>query len=136
MEKRSTNLRKPINNSLIGGCTDHSSSIESKGDANSEGKTPTLTMEPLMPFVISLGFVLLDYLTTTIGLSRGFYETHSNYSPINALLIFWGAIALLSFSLPKTRFWRLCIVAFSTLSCLGALNNIMVLCGVFGGLVI
>jgi hypothetical protein len=42
----------------------------------------------LMPFLISLGGVVFDYWTTTIGLSMGFVETHPQYHPFKALAIF------------------------------------------------
>ncbi len=88
------------------------------------------------PFVLSLGGVLSDYATTTIGLGLGFYETHSQYHPMWALLIFWGAIALLTLTLPKKKSWRLSIYGFALAPYLGAINNLLVILGVFSGLVI
>ena len=93
-------------------------------------------MRRIVPFLLSLGGVLSDYLTTRIGLSLGFYETHPHYNPILALFIFWGAVAFLTTTLPKRKFWSLSINGLASVSYLGALNNILVILGVFSGLVI
>lgn len=42
-------------------------------------------------FIISLFGVVSDYITTTIGLSLGFYETHPEYHPLKALGLFWAS---------------------------------------------
>jgi hypothetical protein len=88
----------------------------------------------LMPFLISLGGILLDYWTTCVGLSMGFVETHPEYHPLRALAIFWGAIAILTATLPKTRKWMMSINALASLPYLGAINNALVILGVFPGL--
>jgi len=93
-------------------------------------------MRRTVPFLLSLSGVLFDYLTTRIGLSLGFYEIHPHYNPILALLIFWGAVALLTFTLPKRRFWNLSVNGLASVSYLGAINNTLVILGVFSGLVI
>jgi hypothetical protein len=90
----------------------------------------------LLPFLISLSGVVFDYWTTTIGLSMGFVETHPQYHPLKALAIFWGAVAVLTVTLPKTRIWRICTNALATLSYLGGINNALVILGVFSGLII
>lgn len=88
----------------------------------------------LTPFLISLSGILLDYWTTTIGLSMGFVETHPEYHPLKALAIFWGAITILTAILPKTKMWRLSINLLATLPYLGAINNMLVILGIFPGL--
>jgi len=93
-------------------------------------------MRRTVPFLLSLGGVLSDYLTTRIGLSLGFYETHPHYNPVLALLIFWGAVALLTATLPKRRSWNLSINGLASISYLGVINNILVILGVFSGLVV
>lgn len=90
----------------------------------------------LLPFILSLGGVLSDYLTTTIGLGLGFYETHPAYHPFKALLIFWGAITVLTLLLPREKPWRISINGIALASYLGALNNTLVILGLFSGLVI
>lgn len=88
----------------------------------------------LIPFMVSLGGILLDYWTTTIGLSMGFVEIHPEYHPLKALAIFWSAIAVLVATLPRGRIWWMYINALAALSYLGAINNVLVILGVFPGL--
>jgi len=88
----------------------------------------------LMPFLISLGGILLDYWTTTIGLSMGFVEVNPEYHPLKALAIFWSAITMLTVASPKTRVWRIGINALALLPYLGAINNTLVILGIFPGL--
>jgi len=82
-----------------------------------------------LPFILSLGGVLLDYLTTTIGLGLGFYETHSAYHPLKALLVFWGVIAVLTLLLPRERSWKMGINGIALASYIGAVNNTLVILG-------
>ena len=91
-------------------------------------------LKKFLPFMLSLGGVLSDFITTTIGLGLGFYETHPNYHPLSALLIFWGVIAILVLLLPKERPWRLSINTIAMISYLGAVNNTLVIAGIFPGL--
>ncbi len=91
-------------------------------------------MNRVIPFVISLFGVVSDYVTTRIGLSLGFYETHPQYHPILALIIFWGSLALLVSTLPKKNFWQMSVNGFASVSYLGAVNNILVILGIFSGL--
>jgi len=88
----------------------------------------------MLPFLLALGGVISDYITTTIGLSMGFYETHLAYNPLWALLIFWGAIALLVLALPRKKPWTLGINGLALISYLGAVNNTLVILGLFPGL--
>ncbi len=87
-----------------------------------------------LPFLLSFGGVALDYLLTTIGLGLGFYETHPEYHPLKALLIFWGAITVLTLLLPKEKLWRISINGIALASYLGAVNNTLVILGLFSGL--
>jgi hypothetical protein len=89
-----------------------------------------------LPFLISLLGVITDYLTTTIGLNLGFYETHPKYHPVFALAIFWGGLSLLTLILPRKRFWEMSKNIFASASFLGAVNNTLVILGVSSGLVI
>ncbi|MEM2110806.1 MAG: hypothetical protein QXX08_02890 [Candidatus Bathyarchaeia archaeon] len=91
-------------------------------------------LKRLLPFLLSLGGVLLDYLTTTIGLSLGFYETHPAYHPLKALFVFWGAITLLVLLLPKEKLWKISINGVALISYLGFVNNTLVILGIFQGL--
>ena len=95
-----------------------------------------IAMSEASPFLVSLLGVVLDYATTCIGLSRGFYETHSQYSPVLALMIFWGALSILSLVLPRRNPWKSIMMFIALWSFLGAVNNSLVLLGVFPGLVI
>jgi len=91
----------------------------------------------MLPFLLALGGVVSDYVSTTIGLSRGgFYETHLGYHPVWALLIFWGAIAILTWTLPRKKPWTLGINGLAFASYLGAINNTLVILGLFPGLML
>jgi len=92
----------------------------------------------ITPFLIALGGVLSDYATTTYALNycTGLYETHPQYSPVWALLIFWGAITVLTLTLPKKKPWNISINGLASASYLGAINNILVILGLFPGIVI
>lgn len=90
----------------------------------------------LSAFLVSLIGVAADYVSTRVGLDRGFYETHAQYHPLLALAIFWTAVAVLVLSLPRGRWWEGSIRFIASWSFLGAVNNTLVILGVFGGLVI
>jgi len=87
----------------------------------------------ILPFAISAIGVLLDASTTIIGLSRGYYEIHSNYSPFWALLIFWSVISA-TMLLPKTRLVRYFTLLISSAPFIGVVNNSLVLAGISPGL--
>ncbi|MFH0748621.1 MAG: hypothetical protein V1915_01685 [Candidatus Bathyarchaeota archaeon] len=89
-----------------------------------------------LPFLISLGGVIADYISTNIGLGLGFYETHAQYNPVYALLIFWGALTLLTVTLPKRKIWEMTKTIFAAASFLGFVNNTLVISGFFSGLII
>jgi len=90
----------------------------------------------MLPFLLALGGVICDYATTTIGLTMctGLYETHPQYHPAWALLTFWGAIAVLTLTLPKQKPWNIGISGFALTSYIGAVNNTLVILGLFPGL--
>jgi hypothetical protein len=98
--------------------------------------TYSLLNKKTTPFILSLLGVFGDFITTNLGLSRGFVETHLTYSPIYAITIFWSSILILQFSLPKGKTWHLSIIIISLFSFLGLINNSFVLLGIFPGLVI
>ena len=90
------------------------------------------------PFLLVLGGIILDFATTTIGLTlfSGMYEIFPRYNPFWALTIFWISLTILTISLPRNKNWRLCINGIASISYIGALNNIFVLFGLFPGLIV
>ena len=88
------------------------------------------------PFLIALIGNLFDYITTQVGLRIGYIETHPNYSPLFSIMIFTIIISVLSLVLPNSRNYRASIIILSLLSFLGAVNNTLVILGLFNGLVI
>ena len=90
----------------------------------------------LPAYIIALLGVVCDWITTQVGLGMGFYETHLQSSPFLAMGVFVGAITILAFTLPRSSKWKLCTIFLATWSFLGAVNNILVIFGVFGGWVI
>lgn len=87
-----------------------------------------------LPFLLTLGGVFSDYVTTGIGLGMGYYESQPNYHPLLALLVFWGIAAILVLLLPKERPWRISINTLTLTSYLGAVNNASVILGIFPGI--
>src|SRR4030042_804869 len=92
--------------------------------------TYSLLNKKTTPFILSSLGVIGDLFTTNLGLSRGFVETHINYSPIYAITIFWISILILQYTLPKGKIWYLSIIIISLFSFLGLLNNSFVLLGI------
>jgi hypothetical protein len=88
----------------------------------------------MLPFLLALGGIILDYVTTTVGLSMGFYETHPQYHPVWALLYFWGFLTLLTLSLPREKPWTLTINGLALAPYIGFVNNILVILGIFSGI--
>ena len=83
----------------------------------------------VIPFAIATTGILLDALTTVIGLSKGFHETHPSYSPLWAFLIFWSLIAMTRL-LPRTRLVHIFTLILSAAPFLGAVNNSLIITGV------
>ena len=82
---------------------------------------------------IAAGGALLDWVTTFIGLSTGLcYETHPQYNPFVALILF-VSLALLAFKLGQLSQHRLrfayTVLAFAISACgyLSAINNAIVI---------
>jgi len=88
----------------------------------------------VLPYLISLVGVLSDYLTTTLGLDLGFYESNPFFNTLLAVAIFWGTLAFLNLMLPKGKVWTVSKDIFVLVSFLGAINNTLVIAGVFPGL--
>jgi hypothetical protein len=55
---------------------------------------------------------------------------------VTALAIFWSAIVFLYLTLPRGKKWDAAIWVLASWSFLGAVNNTLVILGVFGGWVI
>jgi hypothetical protein len=87
------------------------------------------TYQLAIPFLIAFVGVFADYITTTIGLQRGFVETNLQYHPVLALTMFWGSLLLLTITTQRTRACELGKTLFASTSLLGATNNILVLTG-------
>lgn len=88
----------------------------------------------MLPFLLALGGVVSDYMTTTIGLKMGFFETNPQYSPVWALLVFWGAITILTLTRPRKKTWTVAANGLALSSFIGAANNTLVILGLFPGL--
>jgi hypothetical protein len=86
-----------------------------------------------LPYLISLVGILLDYSTTTIGLSLGLHETNALYHPALALAIFWGMLTYLNLTLPNERLRNISKNMLVIASFLGVFNNILVITSVFRG---
>lgn len=84
----------------------------------------------VLPYLISMLGVLLDYLTTTIGLGLGFYESHLSFSPLFAVAVFWGILALVNLMLPKGRVRTFSTRMFVLVSFFSAINNTIVITGI------
>ena len=87
----------------------------------------------MLPFAVSAVGIILDALTTIVGLSNGYYEMHSSYSPLWALLIFWSVIAI-TLLLPRSRLVHYFALSISLTPFIGVINNGLVLAGLSPGL--
>ena len=89
----------------------------------------------LIPLSLAFGGVLSDYITTVIALKFcvNAYEINSQYNPLWAFVIFFSAILLLKSSLPEKGPWRHSIYFMVLFTYFGALNNILVILGIFPG---
>jgi hypothetical protein len=93
-------------------------------------------LRPFTPFLLALGGITTDFLTTHVGLSLGLHEAHPNYHPIYSCMIFFTLLYLLTKLLPQQKSWKRCIMGVALLSYFGPVHNILVLAGIFPGLVI
>ena len=89
-----------------------------------------------MALSIALLGVVSDWITTQVGLGMGYYETHLMYNPVLALAIIWTTIIFLLMVLPRGGRWDYAIYFLASWSFIGAVNNILVIMGIFSGLVI
>ena len=94
-----------------------------------------MRFESLAPYVISTLGVVSDLMTTQLGLANGLREAHILYHPVYAVAIFWSVIAIATLGLPKRALWRIPVYIIAYIPFLGAFNNILVILGIFGGLV-
>jgi len=92
-------------------------------------------LENLAPHIIATLGVFSDLMTTQLGLAKGLREAHAFYHPIYALTIFWLVLTVGTLTIPRRTLWRIPIYAIAYSSFLGAFNNILVILGIFGGLV-
>ena len=74
------------------------------------------------------------YVTTTIDFSMGFSETNPQYHLVSALLVFWGAVSVLTLVLPKKRTWIVVANGLALSSYIGVTNNALVIFGLFSEL--
>jgi len=88
----------------------------------------------VLPFLLALGGVVSDYISTIIGLSLGFHETNPQYHPLWALLYFWGVLAILTVALPRKKTSTISVNGLALASYIGAINNVLVMLGIFQGL--
>ena len=89
-----------------------------------------------MALSIALLGVISDWITTQVGLGMGYYETHLMYHPVLALAIIWTPIMFLLMVLPRDGRWDYAIYFIASWSFIGAVNNILVIMGIFSGWVI
>jgi hypothetical protein len=92
-------------------------------------------LEKLAPYIIATLGVTSDLMSTQLGLAQGLREAHISYHPLYALVIFWSVLTIATLALPKRTLWRIPVYAIAYISFLGAFNNILVILGIFGGLV-
>ena len=91
-------------------------------------------LEMTIPYMIAALGVALDFVTTQVGLARGFLETHPLYSPISSLVIFYALLTVSALALPRGNIRRMFIFAIAWLTFVGVINNIFVITGIFRGL--
>ena len=90
----------------------------------------------LTPFLIALGGVSTDFLTTQIGLNIGLREANPNYHPMYAFVIFFTILYLLTKLLPRQKLWKRLTMGVALLSYFGTVHNIFVLLGISPGIVV
>lgn len=95
----------------------------------------------LIPYILVTLGVVSDYITTQLGLSsllaeNTFHETHLVYAPLTAAFIFFGAMVIMQIILGDFKHKTLYMSIIACFSFEGAINNILVMLGVFGGLII
>ena len=90
----------------------------------------------LKQFLIAETIILIgvygDSLTSVIGLNMGFVETHPQYSPLNAIIIFTALNTVLSILDVSWR-WQIPRLLIAGSSMLGMINNLAWLSSLFFG---
>jgi hypothetical protein len=87
----------------------------------------------MLPFFLTLGGIIADYISTTIGLGMGLSEINTQYNPLWALLVYWGAIMILYLTCYQKKLWIVGANAVALTSYLGFINNILSILRVFPG---
>jgi hypothetical protein len=91
-------------------------------------------LERITPYMIAVLGVASDFVSTQVGLARGFLEMHLLYSPVYSLTIFWALLTVATLGLPRGNLRRMLIFAIALLSFVGVFNNVSILTGIFRGL--
>jgi hypothetical protein len=89
-------------------------------------------MKKIIPYLVASIGIIADMITAKIaerfvygtGNFPVFIETHAQFFPLFALIMFFSVITFLKLILPKGKLWDMGILAFSLLSVLGAVNNV------------
>jgi len=88
----------------------------------------------MLPFFMALGGIILDFISTVIGLGMGFCESNSQYNPVWALIVYVGAIMILYLTCSQSKFWKLGAYIVALTSYIGVINNTLTIFGVFPGI--
>lgn len=98
-----------------------------------KNKTSTSLKSWMLPFFLTLGGIIADYVSTTIGLGMGLCEINTQYNPLWALLVYWGAIMILYLTCYQKKLWTVGANAVALTSYLGFINNTLSILRVFPG---
>jgi len=71
-----------------------------------------------------------DYISSLIGISMDYVEMHPNYSPLNALIVFTLALAVLMLFFWRNRTMRIFVWACSLIPFIGIIHNLLVFAGI------
>jgi hypothetical protein len=85
----------------------------------------------MLPFLLALGGIMSDFISTTIGLGMGLCEANPQYNPLWALLVYWGAIMILYLTCYQKKFWTMSADVVALTSYLGFINNTLLILKVF-----
>lgn len=90
-------------------------------------------MSFLIPFVLTFLGVVLDYVTTVVGLSRGFVEINPNVSFINLFLTVTALLLFVYYFIPDFKYKLHYMVFISVFTLFPCIHNSLVLAGLFDG---
>ena len=90
-------------------------------------------MSFLIPFILTFLGVVLDYVTTEMGLSRGFVEINPNVSFINLFLSVTALLFFVYYAIPDFKYKLHYMVFISAFTFFPCIHNSLVLAGVFDG---